>query len=349
MPAEAFWQLALYHPTLGYYHNGLSKFGADGDFVTAPELGQGFAFCLARWIEPVLKSVDSGVILEVGAGSGVLAARLLNALEQRDSLPQEYWILEVSGALKQRQREMLQASVPHLLPRVRWLDQPPHSQWQGVIVGNEVVDALPPRRLIFDQHQWRELRVSLAPSDDAIFAWQADEPSDVNLPVDVRVTGYTTEDQPMLKPWVAELTSNLRRGAALLVDYGYVHSEYYHPQRGAGTAIAHYRHRAHNNLLWMPGLQDLSVSVDFTALAQALAAAGMTIAGYTTQAQFLLEHGLTDYASTIDMDGSPESMKVIQEIKHLTLPAEMGERFQVMLAARDLTLPPLAVSHLHRL
>ncbi len=349
MPAEAFWQLALYHPTLGYYHNGLSKFGADGDFVTAPELGEGFAFCLAQWAVPVLDTLGTATILELGAGSGALAVGLLRALEQRGCLPEEYWILEVSGALKQRQRETLEASVPHLLPRVRWLDQAPQASWQGILLGNEVVDALPPRRLIFDQHQWRELRVGLAPAEEAGLAWQAGDPVEIDLPNAIEIPGYTTEDQPMLEPWVGELSRNLSRGAVLLVDYGYVQTEYYHPQRGAGTAIAHYRHRAHNDLLWMPGLQDLSVSVNFTALAQALTAAQMTVDGYTSQAQFLLQYGLTDYASQIDMDGSPESMKVIQEMKYLTLPAEMGERFQVMLASRDLSLPPLAVSHLHRL
>ncbi len=349
MSAEQLWQLALYHPELGYYHNGLNKFGAGGDFVTAPELGDGFAFCLAHWCQHILEALDGPRILELGAGSGALAASLLLALEQRNSLPQEYAILEVSGALKVRQRETLAARAPHLLSRVRWLERTPQEPWQGLMIGNEVVDALPPRRLIFHSGLWHELKVIEDQTSPDALTWQTGPPVQADLPDDARQTGYTTEDQPMLKPWVQTVTQALSRGALALVDYGYTRHEYYHRQRGAGTAIAHYRHRAHDNLLWMPGLQDLSVSVDFSALAQAITEAGLTLTGYTSQAQFLLQHGLTDYAGDLTQDLSSDGLRRIQEIKYLTLPSEMGERFSVMIGARDMDLPAMAIDQRHRL
>ncbi len=346
LSSERFWQHALYHPTHGYYHNGLAKFGAGGDFITAPELGDGLAYCLARWCAPLLAELSAPVILEPGAGTGALAASLLSALDTQNCLPDAYWILEVSGSLRDRQRATIEARVPHVLERVRWLDTPPEESWTGLIVGNEVVDALPPRRLTYFEDRWHELVVT---TDSDELVWVRGEAVEADLPVEACQPGYVTEDVPMLAPWVKAITDHLERGALVLIDYGYTRREYYHPQRTSGTAIAHYRHRAHDDLLWMPGLQDLSVSVDFSALAQALHAAGMAPAGFTSQAQFLIAFGLADYAAAAGMDGSPQSLATLQEVKQLTLPSEMGERFQVLLAQRGLELPSLPLNQLHRL
>lgn len=346
LSSERFWQLALYHSTLGYYHNGLAKFGAGGDFITAPELGDGLAYCLARWCAPLLAQLPTPTILETGAGTGALAASLLSALDSHGCPPDAYWILEVSGSLRTRQRETIEERVPQALERVRWLDAPPNEPWSGVILGNEVVDALPPRRLIYQEDRWHELVVALAEDE---LVWERGPASDADLPTEASQPGYVTEDVPMLAPWLQAITEQLQRGALALIDYGYTRREYYHPQRSSGTAIAHYRHRAHDQLLWMPGLQDLSVSVDFSAVAQALHLAGMTPVGFTSQAQFLLAFGLTDYAAAAGLDGSPQSLATVQEVKQLTLPSEMGERFQVLLAQRDLELPSLPVNQLHRL
>ncbi|MEM9533694.1 MAG: SAM-dependent methyltransferase [Pseudomonadota bacterium] len=316
--------------------------------MTAPELGPGFGRCVAQWCAPLLDRLAQPDLVELGAGSGALAAVLLPELDRLGQLPQRYRILEVSGALRARQQAALEQLPARLADRVTWIDAPPAQPWEGLIIGNEVVDALPPIRLCFDGERWRELQVDLKGAELAWVTGPATPAGDA-LPDTCRITGYVTEVQPMLGPWLAEITRGLTRGGVWLADYGYPASEYFHPQRTSGTAVAHYRHRAHDHLLQWPGLNDLSVSVDFTAVAAAAVAAGLSVAGYTSQAQFLLAFGLTDYAEQHASDGSTAALAALSEIKQLTLPGEMGDRFQVLAASRDLDLPPWPVDQRHRL
>lgn len=355
---ERFWERALYAPGLGYYNNGSRKFGADGDFVTAPELGTVFGRCLARALAEVLDGfADGGRILELGGGTGQLAATLLEQLAARGATPAEYAILDVSADLKQRQRDLLVRRCPQWLDRVRWLDTPPREGWHGVLLANEVVDALPARRYRHTGGAWVERRIGAA---DGGFEWvdrpaaAADQQRLKRLLASVGQEypeGYETEFQPHLAAWVESVSERLREGLALFVDYGYPRPEYYHPQRGAGTLMAHYRHRAHEDVLAWPGLQDLSVNVDFTALAEAVEAAGLHLLGYTSQARFLLGSGLAEIVAEAEaLDGRARA-RLLHEVKLLTLPSEMGERFQLLAAGRGLEQAPVGfdIDWRHRL
>lgn len=347
---DRFWQLAQYHPELGYYHNGLEKFGPGGDFVTAPELGQVFGRCLATWAAGTLERLQraDALVLEAGAGTGALAATLLAALQAAGRLPERYAILEVSAALRERQRRTLEAAVPDLLNRVRWLDQPPEQPWHGLLIGNEVVDALPARRYRCRDGQWYEQCVS---HNESELDWVT-RPEPERLP-ELRQYEYSDaaviDLQRMLPGWIRTLTGTLERGAVWLADYGYVAREYFHPQRADGTAIAHYRQLAHDDLLALPGLQDLSVNVNFSQLAEALEQAGLQVCGFTSQAQFLIENGLQVQIEAAQDLPERERWRLMQEVKQLTLPAEMGERFSVLMAARGLDLAPPAADQRGRL
>ncbi len=345
MSLERFWHWALYAPGLGYYSNGSTKFGAAGDFVTAPELGSVFGRCLARPLAEVLESIGGGWIVEPGGGTGALAATLLNALDALDALPHRYAILEVSGELRARQRETLQRRAPQWLDRVHWLNAPPAEDWRGVLLANEVVDALPARRFRLTADGWVERRVGLS---GAALEWVEDPAAGSDAARLEQLTGeaggappvgYQTEYQPHLAAWLDSVSVTLRQGLALFIDYGYPRREYYHPQRTAGTLIAHYRHRAHEDVLALPGLQDLSVSVDFTALAEAAVAAGLDLLGYTTQAEFLIDCGLEQILAEAPSE-SVARAQLLNEVKVLTLPAEMGDRFQVLAAGRGLPRTP---------
>ncbi len=340
---EQFWQRAMYEPGLGYYSGPQHKFGSAGDFVTAPELGSVFGHCVASFLNQSLPDLAEATILEPGAGSGAMAATLLQSLESMDRLPARYQILEVSAELRQRQRETLGQRCPGLLERVSWLDQPPEDPWSGVLLANEVVDALPARRFVRRDEGWDETRVGLGAEGLQWVATPADQQDAAALDrrAGIPDPGYHTEYQPMMAPWVQALTAGLTRGLVLFCDYGYPRHEYYHPQRDRGTLVAHYRHRAHDDVLRWPGLQDLSVSVDFTALAEACDGAGLEVWGYTTQAQFLLQNGLAEILSGILDLPLEQQMAMHHEIKVLTLPAEMGDRFQWLMAGRGLDPAPL--------
>lgn len=360
MRFDDYWEQVLYTPGLGYYSAGSHKFGAGGDFVTAPELGSIFARCLALQCAETLDQLGTGEILELGAGSGTLCAELLLALEGQDRLPSRYRILERSADLRQRQQTLLSTRCPHLAARVSWLDQPPQQSWQGLVIGNEVVDALAARRFQRGTEGWQELGVGL---DDGQLQWtgmpthdteqqallQLESQLDQELP-----TGYCTEVQPGLSAWLASVTENLERGLVLLVDYGYPRSEYFHPQRHTGTLICHYQHRAHDDPFLWPGLQDISVNVEFTALAEALDAAGLSVVGYTTQAEFLLASGLEPIVAESAEWPAAQRLALQHEILQLTLPSAMGDRFHVIAAGRGLDpgYLPLGFSlanHLRRL
>lgn len=330
-------ELALYAPGLGYYSAGTTKFGAAGDFVTAPELGFVFARCLARAVAPVLRETG-GDVLELGPGSGALAADLLAELERLDALPRRYRLLERSADLRARQRERLLRQCAHLHDRVEWLDAPPAQSWDGVLVANEVVDALPVRlfalrddglfvrQVAFDGAgalAWREAAADPAFAAAVDAAIGAERRAALPRP-------YRSEVRPLLAPWLEEVTRSLRRGMALIVDYGWSSAEYYAPARREGTLTCHYRQRVHDDPLRWPGLQDITAWVDFDALAAAAAASGLQVESIDAQSRFLFSNGLDAVFAAAHAAAPDETARyrLAQEIKRLTLPGEMGERFR---------------------
>jgi len=334
-------EMALYEPGLGYYSAGLQKFGEGGDFVTAPQLGDIFARCLATQIGQIGTAIGCYEIVEAGAGTGVLAADLLKTLQDSHP-PERYRILERSAHLRQVQKETLERSVPQWMDRISWLDQPPEAGWQGVFIANEVLDALTVERFCCDHDGIRQLRVAHGPDG---FAWhQAHCPRAMrdqirtvlsglkNPPAD----GYQSEINTSLPAWLQTVSASLQKGVALFIDYGYPRHEYYLPQRRDGTLICHYRHRAHDDPFLWPGLTDISASVDFTALAEAADSCGLEVSGYTTQAMFLLSCGLEEVINSFRSLSEKDRVIKNIEVRKLSLPGEMGERFQVMALSRDL-------------
>jgi len=333
---ERYMQRALYEPGLGYYNNGSVKFGAGGDFITAPEVSDVFGRALAQEICPVLAEVEAPVILELGAGTGRLAASVLGALDTCSAQQPAYWILETSAALRERQRTLLRS----FGERLCWLDRLPSEPFSGVILANEVADAFPVTRFIQRSDGPRPLGVS---QRDGALSW-AQGPTDDLLSEAVAAmqtrlgyqlaTGYCSEISPSLEPWLASLSDSLGKGALLLIDYGLVEREYYHPSRSDGTLICHYRHRAHEDPFLNPGLQDISAWVDFSRCARAARQCGLAVDGFTTQGQFLIEGAGADLIA-----GSGGGIDAVQAqaFKTLVLPGEMGERFKVLLLTRGLS------------
>ncbi len=331
IPFVEFMNQALYAPGLGYYSAGVRKFGADGDFITAPEISPLFSQCVARQCQQVLATFDQPVILEFGAGSGIMAAEILKELDRLNCLPTQYLILEISADLQQRQRETLQARVPQLLARVQWLESLPSEPLQGVILANEVLDAMPIRRFRLDEQNICEFYVGLA---DAEFVWQMLPTRDESLRAAVEMlhlpVGYVSEINVALPAWIQSVADILAAGLVLLIDYGFPSAEYYHPQRNQGTLMCHYRHHSHDNPLILVGLQDITAHVNFTAVAESAHAAGLQVAGYTNQAHFLLACGLPEMLSALDFNETKNSLQQTQQAKMLILPNEMGELFKVM-------------------
>ncbi|MGQ0657138.1 MAG: class I SAM-dependent methyltransferase [Chromatiales bacterium] len=357
---ERYMEMALYEPGLGYYSAGCTKFGRDGDFITAPELSPLFGRCLAAQVQEVLADLEDGDVLEFGAGSGRLAADVLCELERLQTLPQCYFILEVSAELRARQRQRIEADAPHLLPRVRWLDTWPPSPIHGVLLANEVLDAMPVARVHKGRDQrWFELHVSTAGDQ---FAWRH-VPFTVSTPLAAAMaqieqecgplpSGYTTEINSRLAPWFRSLSESFARGVMLILDYGYPRREYYHPQRSDGTLVCHYRHRVHDDPFHLVGLQDITASVDFTAVAEAAHEAGFAVTGFATQAQFLVALGVTDLLAEATAAEPARQYVLAQQVQRLTLPGEMGERVQVLGLTKGMTASLrgyAAVNQSHRL
>lgn len=335
LPFDRYMELALYAPGLGYYAAGARKFGAAGDFVTAPEISPLFARCLAHQCREVLTGLDKGVVLEVGAGSGVLAADLLLELERLDSLPARYLILDLSPDLQQRQRETLERRAPHLLERVTWLTAFPTDGFSGVVIANELLDAMPVHRFRVVDGMLQEQFVACR-GERFELTWGEPQTPDFarRLAAPLRQIGaaaeFESEANLRAESWLAGLAGCLEQGAVLLIDYGHSRAEYYHPTRSRGTLMCHYRHRAHADPLVYPGLQDITAHVDFTAIAEAAQAAGFQVAGYTTQAFFLMGSGLDRLMAASDPDDAAAHLDLVQQVKRLTLPTEMGERFKVL-------------------
>lgn len=341
IPFSEYMETVLYEPGLGYYSAGLQKFGEGGDFVTAPQLGNVFARCLAAQVEQVGETLGHYEIIEAGAGSGALAADLLRALEKNHP-PAHYRILERSAFLRQVQKETLGRSVPQWMDRISWLDEPPASDWQGVFLANEVIDALTVERFCLDEDGIGQLQVTQNPAG---FDW-IKGPCPQRLAEQVQhilsgleqapASGYRSEVNTSLSAWLEAVTAKLQKGLALLIDYGYTRRDYYLPQRRDGTLICHYQHRAHNDPFHWPGLTDISASVDFTALAEAADFCGLEVNGYTTQAMFLLACGLDQILAGLEVLPERERLRINNQVRQLTLPGEMGERFQVMALSRGL-------------
>jgi SAM-dependent MidA family methyltransferase len=336
--------LALYAPGIGYYSGGLKKFGSGGDFVTAPEISPLFARTLARQAAEVV-AMTQGDILELGAGTGRLAAGLLLELARLQNLPQRYFILEVSAHLRDEQRRTLEAVLPaELFCKVSWLDTLPDS-FRGLVLGNEVLDALPVHVIRASADGAQEMGVAL---EQNAFVWRA-RPL-VNLRLQEMLqgldlpAGYTTELCPAAAGLVASLGDMLEEGVILLIDYGFPRREYYHAQRHQGTLICHYRHYAHDDPFLYPGLQDITAHVDFTLVAETAMARGLALKGYCGQAQFLINCGITELLT----ETSPQDMAAYAPLaaaaQKLLSPAEMGELFKVAAFARRCESPLMGFS-----
>jgi SAM-dependent MidA family methyltransferase len=345
---EQFMESVLYAPGLGYYSGGAQKLGTGGDFTTAPEVSSLFGRCVALQCAEALRALHAPSILEIGAGSGRLAADILMRLEELGQLPENYWILEVSADLRERQRELLRAllteRLPHVLERVGWLDRPPTEPFDGVVLANEVLDALPVARFRWRASGVDELGVGI---DDQGFAWVA-RPANPSMAQACRRLhdasggwdeGYISEYCPRAPAWTRAVTQSLRTGAVLWFDYGLPRDEYYLPERHDGTLVCHYRHRAGSDPFVHVGLQDITAWVDFTLLAEASREAGFELAGFTTQAHFLAGVGIDREMRLAAGEDENRFARLANQARQLMLPGEMGERFKAMVWLRGLDMP----------
>ena len=336
-------EMCLYQPSLGYYVAGAKKFGTGGDFTTAPEISPLFGYCLANQAADVLRELtDDGTVLEIGAGTGALAASMLQRFQDIECLPKHYFILELGTELQQRQRETIEREVPELLDRVVWLDSLDDFSMSGIIVANELLDAMPVRCFTLEAGQIYERVVKAAAEDsNESFIWGS-EPADQHLmavvnelPLGEIVEPYRSEINPQLKPWFASISRILNKGVALLIDYGYERADYYHPQRNDGTLICHYRQRVVNEPFYLPGLMDITANVDFTAVVESGTEAGLDFSGYTNQASFLFGAGLDHIFASVAGEDEQQRLELSAQIKMLTLPGEMGDRFKVIGFSRN--------------
>ncbi len=339
---EQYMRMALYEPGLGYYSAGSNKFGEQGDFVTAPEISPLFSRCLARQCQQVLSEISSAkitcCILELGSGTGIMAIELMRELEKNGALPEVYYMLEPSADLRQRQQCNIKKSIPQLVEKFMWLEHLPKEKIKGVILANEVIDAMPVRRIIIDS-EIEEYAVAIDSTviDQIRFQWIKKE-TDEKFKIDTKElfdalgkplsTPYITEINCNIKPWLNSLNDILDEGLILISDYGYPRQDYFHPQRQAGTLICHYRHHVHDDPFLYPGLQDITASVDFTTVAETAADAGLYVSGFTTQAHFLIACGLDKLASEYKSSDVVERSKMTQQVSKLTMPGEMGEKFK---------------------
>lgn len=343
LPFAKFMDMALYEPGFGYYSAGARKLGRDGDFITAPELTPLFGHVLARQVAELMEASER-TVLEAGAGSGALAASVLEQLEALGTLPEQYLILEVSADLRERSRDTLAARVPHLLERVAWLNRLPPT-FSGVVIGNEVLDAMPAEVFRTTTHGIEEAGVRAV---DGGFDWDwrpaPEALADIVAPlVNGLPAGYTSEVSLAARGFVRSIAGIIDRGAALFIDYGFPRREYYHPQRSEGTLMCHYRHRAHANPFFLPGLQDITAHVDFTAMADAALSGGMEMLGYATQAQFLVNCGITELLAERLQAGRSEDpawLALSNSAQRLLSPAEMGELFKVIAFGKGIDVSP---------
>jgi SAM-dependent MidA family methyltransferase len=351
---EHYMRLALYKPGLGYYSGGAAKFGQEGDFVTAPQISSLYGRALARQAAQVLELMDGGNILEFGAGTGKLALDMLLELEELGSLPKRYFILEISGELRQRQQRLFERFTPHLAPRVAWLEHLPE-QFSGLILANEVLDAMPVYLVRCSGPDLFERGVS---GDGDEFRWSDrplmqgelfDAARNLGIMTDPAIghaggyldsygrEGYVSEINLAARHFMSSLAGILKTGAILLIDYGFGHDEYYHPQRNRGTLMCHYRHYAHDDPFYLPGLQDITSHVGFSAIAEAAGKAGLDMLGYTSQARFLINCDITGLLAQTPAANAKEYLPLASQVQKLLSPAEMGDLFKVVAFGRNLS------------
>jgi SAM-dependent MidA family methyltransferase len=342
--------LVLYAPGWGYYSAGARKFGAAGDFVTAPEISALFSQCVAGQCAQLLAALGGGSIIEPGAGTGIMAADILLELERLDALPEHYLILEPSADLQARQAETFARRIPHLQTRVRWLDRSPEQALRGVLLANEVLDALPVNRFIMRAGEPHELGVSCA-GDNFVYTTRRAGTELANAVSAIIAStgadlpeGFSSELCLQLPAWLRTAAQWLETGTALLFDYGFTRREYYLPERSSGTLRCYYRHRAHENPFLWPGLQDITAWVEFSWLAESALAAGFALTGYTTQANFLLASGIDQRAAAAAVDARAQ-VGVAAALRQLLLPGEMGEAVKVITLGRGGAEAPAAMFH----
>jgi len=337
-------ELALYAPGLGYYSAGAHKFGEAGDFITAPELSPLFGRTVARQVAEIMAH-SAPHILELGAGSGKLAADMLAELEQLGNLPDSYAILEVSADLRERQQALIRERLPHLLNRVHWLDALPE-KFSGAIVANEVLDALPVHLVHWQDSAICERGVAL---EGGQFAWQNRPINDASLLRAAQTIsvpdGYVSEISLSAHGLINSLAQLLEKGAMLFFDYGFGAREFYHPQRNNGTLMCHYRHHAHDNPFFLPSLQDITAHVNFTDIAECGIDAGLELKGYTTQAFFLINCGITNLLQNISPENLRDYLPLSAQLQKLTSPAEMGELFKVIALGKNITSSLIGFAH----
>jgi len=349
---EQFMNLSLYAPGMGYYSSGATKLGSAGDFVTAPEISSLFGRTLAQQILQISQQIKHADILEFGAGSGKLALDLLLELEKSNALPGKYFILEISAELRQRQQTLFTDKIPHLVHLIEWLEQLP-DQFTGTILANEVLDAMPVHIVKWDNNV---LFVRGVRWQNNQFSWQDRPINNTELNHNAsQLTPQINPDNNLTYTYVSEinltashfmhsLTSILQQGVILLIDYGFGRSEYYHPQRNQGTLMCHYRHHAHDDPFYLPGLQDITSHVDFSAITQAAENTRLPLLGYTTQAYFLINCGITEILAQTPAEDTRNFLPQSSQLQKLISPAEMGELFKVIAFGKDFSEPLIGFS-----
>lgn len=337
VPFVDFMHEALYAPNLGYYSSGAQVLGNTGDFVTAPELTPLFGQTLARQCQQIMAGLEHPVLFEFGAGTGRLCVDILKSLQAQNALPEEYRILEVSGHLKARQQALIAQEIPELLDRVRWLTQWPDAPFNGVVIANEVLDAMPVHRFLQTEQGLMESYITVNSADQLEESFVPCEHEHLKAYVDEVLSKdqmpYLSEANLFLDDWLQHCYSMLNHGAVLIIDYGFPRHEYYHPDRNQGTLMCHYQHLAHTDCLAHPGEQDITAHVDFTHVAEAADKAGFHVAGFTNQAAFLLGNGL------LELLNNNQNADDLNRVKQLIQPSEMGELFKVIALTKQFEKP----------
>jgi len=345
IPFTRYMELAIYSPGMGYYCSGTTKFGCAGDFVTAPEFSSLFGRAIARQATQIIEGVGEGSsdILEFGAGTGKLALNILLELEDLNRLPQHYFILEVSGELQEQQNKLFKKFAPHLLTRVKWLGNLP-TKFEGLILANEVLDAMPVHLVVRRDNSLFERGVAWSGkrfewSDRLLVEGELFKIAQEIIPRasfdNNYIETYVSEINLSVRGFIRSLANILQKGAVVLIDYGFRRDEYYHDQRNRGTMMCHYRHHAHDDPFYFPGLQDITSHVDFTAIADVATGEGLELLGYTSQAQFLINCGITEMLAQIPVENTGDYLPMANQVQKLVSPAEMGELFKVIALGKD--------------
>jgi len=334
-----FMQFILYKPGLGYYSSGTTKLGAGGDFTTAPEISDLFGACLADYMIKIVHSYPKLMILEIGAGSGQLAFDILTRLDKQGFVTDQYYILEISADLKEKQQRLLEKLPKNLLKKVTWLDALPENFITGVIISNEVLDAMPCRRFSIQNENIYEIGIScnkqrLIEQEKLAGEDIKDSVHKIERELNRKfANGFVSEIRPDYKNWFAALSSSLASGVIMFIDYGCSRKEYYSTDRSTGTLVCHYQNIAHYDPLFLPGLQDLSAWVDFSLVANVGLENGFKVETYTSHRDFLLSAGILELVDKISDQN--KRFEINQAVKQLLLPSQMGDTFKFMLLSKD--------------